>query len=135
MQIMAQQQPSGHDGEHTTPYTQPQQTHKSSTWIQDLNKPNRIKMTIDRRYLRQFMKGKLTNEMVKIPHVEVNELKMNEEKKEYWDWVKDGEDEKDEATGDQVDQDPLADCCVGDGVGDGGCGNLWNTYSSNYHRR
>ena len=31
--------------------------------------------------------------------------------------MKDDED-KDEGTGDRVDQDQLADCCVGDGVGD-----------------
>ena len=68
-------------------------------------------------------------EMVRILRVEMDELKMDDEEKEYWDGVKDGEAE-DEGSGDQVEQDRLADYYVGDGVGDdngngvddGGCG-------------
>jgi len=44
------------------------------------------------------------------------------EEKEYWDGVKDGEEEEDEDAGDWVIQNRLIDWCVGDGVGDGGCG-------------
>ena len=37
-------------------------------------------------------------EMVRILRVEMDELKMDDEEKEYWDGVNDGDDEKDEGT-------------------------------------
>ena len=79
-------------------------------------------MTIEQRRSQEFIKGQLTKEMVRILRAEVDESKMDAEEEEYWDRVKDGEDEEDEGTGDRVDQDRLTNCCVGDGVGDGGCG-------------
>ena len=60
--------------------------------------------------------------MVIILRAEVDKLKMHAKEKEYLDGFKDGEDEEDEDTGDWAGQDCLAECCVGDRVGDGGCG-------------
>ena len=49
---------------------------------------------------------------MRILRAEADKLKMDEEEKEYWDGVKDGEYEEDEGAGYRVDQDRLADFCV-----------------------
>ena len=46
--------------------------------------------------IQQFTKGNLTKEMAIILRGKVDEPKMGKEEKEYWDGVKDGDDEEDE---------------------------------------
>ena len=54
--------------------------------------------------IRKLTKEKLTKEMVRILRVKVDEPKMEEKEKEYWDGVTDREEEEDDNAGDWVTQ-------------------------------